>query len=116
MAGKKTSQKTAPVSKKIIDDEHHIPVKRGNGILRREVWVDSQGVVTGYNLAYINNALHGGDNGRVLGYDNAHQRHHRHFFGEEQPVTFVSYEDIEERFDREWRDLQATVQQAKKGK
>jgi len=55
---------------KVIDDLHYITPRRGNGQLRREVWVNSDGHVTRYNLAYINHALHGGDNGRVVGYDN----------------------------------------------
>ena len=58
--------------RKIVDDTHHITKKRGNGQLRREIWVDAQGQVTRYNLAYINHALHAGDNGRVVGYDNQH--------------------------------------------
>ena len=44
--------------RKVIDDTHHITHKRGNGQLRREIWVDAQGQVTRYNLAYINRALH----------------------------------------------------------
>ena len=37
--------------RKVLDDTHHIKQKRGNDQLRREVWVDSQGPVTRYNLA-----------------------------------------------------------------
>lgn len=54
--------------RKIVDDSFSISRKRGNGILRREVWVDDAGRVVRYNLAYINHALYVGDNGRVLGY------------------------------------------------
>lgn len=90
---------------KIIDDVHHITRKRGNGQLRREVWIDAQGRVTRYNLAYVNHALHGGDNGRVLGYDNRHGDHHKHAFGVVTPVDFVSFEDIEARFEAEWQEL-----------
>ena len=40
---------------KIIDDSHKISDKRGNGTLRREVWIDQiTKKVTRYNLAYIN--------------------------------------------------------------
>jgi len=53
--------------------------KRGNGTVRYEVWEDN-GVVTRYNLAYINHLIFSGDNGRVIGYDNKHG-HHRHFKG-----------------------------------
>jgi len=37
-----------------------------------------------------------------VGYDNAHDGHHRHYFGVVEPVTFVSFEDIEERFEQDW--------------
>lgn len=91
--------------KKIIDETHKISDKRGNGQLRREVWVDDRGKVMRYNLAYINHNLHRGDNGRVVGYDNAHDGHHRHYFGKVEPVDFVSLEDIEERFEQDWLNL-----------
>ena len=32
------------------------------------------------------------DNGRVLGYDNNHGHHHRHFMGQVEAVEFESYE------------------------
>ena len=88
---------------KIIDDSHKISDKRGNGRLRREVWVDTvTKKITRYNLAYINHNIHAGDNGRVVGYDNAHDGHHRHHFGVVEPVEFVSFQDTEERFENEW--------------
>ena len=91
-----------PVSK-LYDDTHKISDKRGNGKLRREVWVDDvSGKVTRYNLAYINHSIHAGDNGRVVGYDNAHDGHHRHYFGVVEPIEFVSFEDTEERFEQDW--------------
>lgn len=91
---------------KILDESHKISDKRGNGKLRREVWVDQKsGRVTRYNLAYINHRLFAGDNGRVLGYDNAHDFHHRHQFGVLESVEFVSFEDIEERFEQDWLAL-----------
>lgn len=91
--------------KKIIDETHKISDRRGNGQLRREVWVDKHGRVTRYNLAYINHHLHQGDNGRVLGYDNAHDGHHRHYLGKVEPVVFKSFEGIEERFEQDWLNL-----------
>ncbi len=91
--------------KKAVDDTHYIPAKRGNGILRREIWVDEKGRVSRYNLAYINTAMHGGDNGRVVGYDNAHNFHHRHFLGKVEPIDFVSFEDVEARFQADWLGL-----------
>ena len=88
--------------KKSVDESHTISGKRGNGQLRREVWVDESGRVTRYNLAYINHGLHQGDNWRVVGYDNQHDYHHRHYFGKVEPVEFTSYEEIEDRFERDW--------------
>ena len=93
--------------RKIIDDSHNITQKRGNGQLRREVWVDGQGGVTRYNLPYINHALHDGDNGRVVGYDNQHGHHHRHYFGVVEPVNFTSFEDIEDQFQADWSALRS---------
>ncbi|MBK7001083.1 MAG: transcriptional regulator [Rhodoferax sp.] len=88
---------------KIIEESHKISDKRGNGKLRREVWVDEvTRKITHYNLAYINHNIHVGDNGRVVGYDNAHDRHHRHYFGAVEPVEFVSFEDTEKRFEQDW--------------
>lgn len=88
---------------KVIDETHKISDKRGNGKLRREVWVDeATKQVTRYNLAYINHKLYAGDNGRVVGYDNAHDGHHRHYFGVVEPIEFISFEDVEERFAQDW--------------
>jgi hypothetical protein len=75
--------------KKFIVESHTIAAKRGNGKLRREVWVDqATGDVTRYNLAYIHRNIYSGDNGRVVGYDNAHDGHHRHIFGIVEPIDF----------------------------
>jgi len=95
--------------RKIVDDTHHITQKRGNGQLRREIWVDAQGQVTRYNLAYINHALHAGDNGRVVGYDNQHGHHHRHYFGVVATVKFTSFDDIEDQFQTDWAALRRTA-------
>ena len=60
----------------IVSERHFLSAKRGGGQLRFEVWARTypggEQVVTRYSLAYINPLLHSGDNGRVLGYDNAH--------------------------------------------
>lgn len=87
---------------KVSDDSWSLSSKNGNGVLRREVWVNEKGTVVRYNLAYINHKIFQGDNGRVVGYDNAHNFHHRHFMGSVEPVKFVSFEDIENRFQADW--------------
>lgn len=79
--------------------------KSGGGILSFEVWGYLQKgvtVVTRYNLAYINHSIYEMDNGRVLGFDNAHDYHHRHYMGNVQAVEFISYEATLERFQQEW--------------
>src|ERR1035437_5038345 len=58
-----------------------------------------------YNLAFINHALSARDNGRVVGYDNSHGDHHRHFAGAKEKFAFVNYERLLERFLDEVREL-----------
>jgi hypothetical protein len=98
---------------KTVNDANYIPDKRGNGILRREVWVDGDGEVTRYNLAYINASIYSGDNGRVVGYDNAHGYHHRHYFGVVTPVAFVTFDDMEAQFQADWLALRETKRKPK---
>jgi len=76
-------------------------------VLRREIWIDNLGIVTRYNLAYINFTIFSGDNGRVLGYDNQHGYHHRHYMGETESFEFVSFEDVEAQFESEWMQFLA---------
>jgi len=82
--------------------------KSGGGLLSYQVWgfrEKGRTVVTRYNLAYINDEMFQDDNGRVLGFDNAHGHHHRHFMGVVEPVKFVSYEATLERFQQEWLEI-----------
>jgi hypothetical protein len=82
--------------------------KSGGGVLSYEVWgYQDKGktVVTRYNLAYINQAICHVDNGRVLGFDNAHDYHHRHYMGKVTAVEFTSYEDTLEKFQQEWLEI-----------
>ncbi len=65
--------------------------------------MDEAGNITRYNLAYIKLRLFAKDNGRVVGYDNAHGPHHRHFMGSTEPVDLVKFSDIEESFTRDWQ-------------
>ena len=74
--------------------------------LKEEVWETEDGQVVKYVLAYINPRICGPDNGRVLGYDNSHDYHHRHFMGATEPVLdFVNYETLSERFHAEVKEL-----------
>ena len=91
--------------RKIVDETTQVRCALGKGVIREEVWQDSRGVVAKYNLAFINHALCAEDNGRVVGYDNNHGDHHRHFAGAEEKFGFISYEKLLERFLNEVREL-----------
>src|SRR5215211_2328240 len=90
---------------KLIDETFTLSRVRGGGKLRFEIWVDETGEVVRYNLAYINHGLCQRDNGRVVGYDNQHGRHHRHYLGGVDEIEFVSFADIEARFEADWTQL-----------
>lgn len=71
-----------------------------------ESWTkNAQGDVVKYSLAYIDFSIYKGDNGRVLGYDNAHEYHERHFMGKAEEIAFASYAEQFERFIAEVRQL-----------
>ena len=73
-------------------------------MLKAEVWYEGQRVVK-YSLAYVNPTLCGVDNGRVLGYDNGHDYHDRHFMGNVEEIEFEGYEALLNRFQQELREL-----------
>jgi len=94
-----------------------LKANKGGGILSFEVWgyvQDGRTVVTRYNLAYINLLICQKDNGRVLGFDNAHDYHHRHYMGKVAPVEFVSYEKTLEQFQEEWQEIIKGLKRVKK--
>ena len=98
----------APKEILLEQERFELKSKSGGGLLNYEVWgyvEKGRTVVTRYNLAYINHAIHQGDNGRVLGFDNAHGYHHRHYLGVIEAVEFVSYEATQERFQQEWLEI-----------
>ena len=81
--------------------------KRKGGYLKESVRMVN-GEVVGYSLAYVNPRLSSVDNGRVLGYDNAHAYHHRHFRGEVTEVEFNGFDELVSSFEAEvhqlWRE------------
>ena len=75
-------------------------------MIKIEAWENSEKKIVKYSIAYINPLLFPGDNGRVLGYDNTHDSHHKHYLGEIFPVDdFSGYEDIVARFEKEIREF-----------
>ncbi len=95
-----------PHKEALLEQERfELKQKSGGGLLSYEVWgyqKSGKTVVTRYNLAYINHSICHVDNGRVLGFDNAHDYHHRHYMGEVTAVEFISYEATLETFQQEW--------------
>jgi hypothetical protein len=87
--------------RKETDYETRFRCGGGIGILREEVWVDFEGEVDRYNLALMLPHLFRADHGRVLGYDNAHGVHERHFMGTVTPVRYSNYLATAQRFYRE---------------
>jgi hypothetical protein len=99
---KKIKNKRLKEDHLLEDDVFTLHKSKGNGTLRRQIWVDSEGKVTRYRLAYINHHLFTGDNGRILGYDNAHGYHHKHYMGKIEPTTFKNFSELEEQFQKEF--------------
>jgi len=90
---------------KVVDESYSVPQKKGGGSIKIEAWQDSHGNIVKYSIAYINHSIYQGDNGRVIAYDNAHDYHHKHYFGDIAPVDdFISYEDLVERFEQEIKE------------
>ena len=104
MSGRKPGRK--------IDQERYaladaaIPRRLGGGSLKELVIRNLPSKqVSHYSLAYINPLIFSRDNGRVLGYDNSHGYSHRHYLGQTAQEKFTSYEELRERFEREWREI-----------
>jgi hypothetical protein len=94
-----------PSITKTVRTEYVLTRPRKGAKLKEEVWETEDGQVLSYSLAYINHRICGVDNGRVLGYDNSHQYHHRHFMGAVEPVEFANYEVLSRRFYAEVYEL-----------
>ena len=92
--------------RKIVDDTDAVRSRSGTvGLLKEEVWVNEANEVVKYSLAYIHHAICGEDHGRVLGYDNAHGVHERHWIGKVEAVPFTRYEECVRLFLNEVASL-----------
>jgi Family of unknown function (DUF6516) len=85
---------------KRVDETLHLSGKRRGAVLKEEVWYEGRRIAK-YSLAYINWRICSVDNGRVLGYDNTHEYHHRHFIGKIEKIEFHGYQALLARFERE---------------
>jgi hypothetical protein len=104
------SKKKEPIDKRTRFSARHYFDRPHRPPLIREHWVrDLRGDVVRYGLAFIDHSLYPGDHGRVLGYDNAHGVHERHFKGETEIFAFDNYENVLERFLDEVRRLRGAT-------
>jgi hypothetical protein len=97
------SKKARPV-RTVSIEVNRLKGKRKGAVLKDQVWYED-GKVVSYNLAYINLKLFSRDNGRVLGYDNSHGYHHRHFLGKVEAFEYTSYEALARHFLEEVHEL-----------
>ena len=100
-----TKRTGRPLVQKVVDDTLYLKRPRCGATLKEEVWQSQDGQVVKYSLAYVNPVMWGADNGRVLGYDNSHDHHHRHFMGKQESFEFSGYEALARRFYDEVREL-----------
>jgi len=103
VVGKKAPKK--PPIAKTVDTEYVLTRPRKGAKLKEEVWQTVDGEVVRYSLAYINHRICGVDDGRVLGYDNSHEYHHRHFMGTVEPIEFENYRSFLASFETEVNEL-----------
>lgn len=101
----KKPPKKRPSVKKVVDETLVLKRPRRGATPKEEVWQNEKGEVVKYSLAYINPLVWNADNGQVLGYDNSHDYHHRHFWGTVEEVEFEGYEALSARFHAEGVEL-----------
>ena len=99
--------------RKDTDDEAVFWCANGFGFQREEVWVDENEQVVRYNLAFVLPHLSRVDNGRILGFDNAHGIHERHFMGQIELVEFDGYPATARRFFREVEAIRRAYKEKK---
>jgi hypothetical protein len=85
-------------ARKVVDEMTEVRCAQGLGVIREEVWQSKTGDVVRYNLAFICHQQCILDHGRVLGYDNQHGHHHRHYMGKVEPFQYVGYDVLLSRF------------------
>jgi hypothetical protein len=90
---------------KVIDEKFIVPSQNGGGVIKFEAWEYKDEIIK-YNMVYINKNIFPNDNGRVMGYDNSHNFHHKHYFGEIYELDdFVSYHELVQRFRNDIKEF-----------
>ena len=100
-------KKTGTVKlKKVVTEQFPVNPKRGGGIVKIEAWENEKGAIVKYSMAYVNPLIFSGDHGRVIGYDNTHDFHHKHYLGEISEVNdFSNYQELVNRFEKELKEF-----------
>jgi len=74
-------------------------------MIKFEAWEYHKKVVK-YNMLYINKNIFTGDNGRVVGYDNSHNFHHKHYLGQITELDdFTTYQELVKRFREDIKEF-----------
>ena len=90
---------------KVIDEQFIVPSVNGGGIIKFEAW-EYENLIVKYNMVYINKNVFPNDNGRVMGYDNSHNFHHKHYFGQITELDdFISYQELVQRFKNDIKEF-----------
>ena len=90
---------------KVIDERFIVPLQNGGGMIKFEAWEYKDKIVK-YNMVYINREIFPNDNGRVMGYDNSHNFHHKHYFGKIYELDdFISYQELVQRFKNDIKEF-----------
>jgi len=90
---------------KVIDEQFIVPQSNGGGIIKFEAWEFEDRIIK-YNMVYINKNIFPNDNGRVVGYDNSHDFHHKHYFGQITELDdFMTYEELVRRFQNDVKEF-----------
>ena len=92
--------------KKVVSEQFPVSPRKGGGLIKIEAWENEKEEIVKYSIAYINHLIFSGDNGRVLGYDNTHDFHHKHYLGEiSEVLNFTTYQDLVKRFENEVKEF-----------
>jgi len=103
----KKSDPAAADPSRAVRDVFYPKGRKGGLIVRIQVDYSREGKLLRYSLSLID-LSHSSENGRVLGYDNAHGQHHRHRCGRVDLLEFESYEKLEGQFEAQVRQYLET--------
>ena len=84
---------------------HYFGKKRSLPLSQVQWFEDREGRVIRYAFAYIDFAICNRDNGRVLGYDDAHGYAERHWMGTASQVPPASFDETLAKFRAEVNEL-----------